>query len=149
MSTQLHSVCDHSAELDRLAICRGAPFRLISPHAVNMRNTISDTYPIHPSSPQCAAMNKYAGASMWGTVRPVVREQVGVDQGTSMSTPIVAGGAVLVRQYFTDGWYPSGAAVPADAFAPSAPLLKAVMMGALFVCFPSNNPIQLFRVFLQ
>lgn len=30
-------------------------------------------------------------------------------QGTSMATPVVAGSAALVRQYFTDGFYPSGA----------------------------------------
>ena len=28
--------------------------------------------------------------------------------GTSMATPITAGGAALVRQYFTEGFYPSG-----------------------------------------
>lgn len=30
-------------------------------------------------------------------------------QGTSMATPVVAGSAALVRQYFMDGFYPSGA----------------------------------------
>lgn len=30
-------------------------------------------------------------------------------QGTSMATPVVAGSAALVRQYFMDGYYPSGA----------------------------------------
>lgn len=29
-------------------------------------------------------------------------------QGTSMATPTTAGNAALVRQYFTDGWYPLG-----------------------------------------
>ena len=29
--------------------------------------------------------------------------------GTSMATPIAAGAAALVRQYFTNGFYPSGA----------------------------------------
>jgi hypothetical protein len=28
--------------------------------------------------------------------------------GTSMATPVTAGSALLVRQYFTDGFYPSG-----------------------------------------
>jgi subtilisin family serine protease len=31
-------------------------------------------------------------------------------EGTSMATPITAGAAALVRQYFMDGYYPSGAA---------------------------------------
>lgn len=50
-------------------------------------------------------------------------------QGTSMATPVVAGSAALLRQYFTDGFWPSGAANPADAFVPSAALLRAVLIG--------------------
>ncbi len=46
-----------------------------------------------------------------------------------MSTPVVAGAVALVRQYFVEGWYPTGAAVAANAYTPSGPLLKAVMLG--------------------
>lgn len=67
-------------------------------------------------------------------------QQVGVDQGTSMATPLVAGGAVLVRQYFKEGWYPSGAPRPARGFNPSAPLVKAVMMGDLTGHLNSTSP---------
>lgn len=55
---------------------------------------------------------------------------LGVDRGTSMATPVVAGAAALARQYFAGGWYPAGAPQAASAFAPSAPLLKAVLLGA-------------------
>jgi hypothetical protein len=50
--------------------------------------------------------------------------------GTSMSTPAVAGCAALIRQYFTDGFWPSGAANIQDAFNPSAALVKAVLVAS-------------------
>jgi hypothetical protein len=48
--------------------------------------------------------------------------------GTSMAAPSVAGAAALVRQYLVEGWYPSGAANPADSLIPSAALLKAMLI---------------------
>ncbi len=48
--------------------------------------------------------------------------------GTSMACPAVAGTALLVREYFTDGYYPTGAAVPLDGFTPSGALLKATLL---------------------
>ena len=48
--------------------------------------------------------------------------------GTSMSCPTAAGAAVLVRQYFSDGFYPTGAATAANQFDPPAPLVKAVLL---------------------
>lgn len=48
--------------------------------------------------------------------------------GTSMSCPTVAGGVALLRQYFTDGFYPTGQRVVDDSFAPSGALLKAVLL---------------------
>jgi len=49
-------------------------------------------------------------------------------EGTSMAAPAVAGCAALARQYFTEGWYPSGTPTPGDAFEPSAALLKAAIV---------------------
>jgi hypothetical protein len=48
--------------------------------------------------------------------------------GTSMSTPVVAGLAALVRQYFTEGFWPPGAPSPTDARQPTAALVKAVLI---------------------
>jgi subtilisin family serine protease len=48
--------------------------------------------------------------------------------GTSMAAPIVAGTAALIRQYFEEGWYPSGAQVSADSLQPSSSLVKAVLI---------------------
>jgi hypothetical protein len=49
-------------------------------------------------------------------------------QGTSMATPGTAGNALLVRQYFTEGWYPTGTKVAANGFTPSAALIKAALI---------------------
>lgn len=48
-----------------------------------------------------------------------------------MSTPVAAGAVALVRQYFVQGWYPTGAPVAANAYIPSGPLLKAIILGEL------------------
>jgi subtilase family protein len=47
--------------------------------------------------------------------------------GTSMASPVVAGGAALIKEYFEDGFYPSGSAKPADAFVPSGSLLRGML----------------------
>jgi hypothetical protein len=60
--------------------------------------------------------------------------------GTSMSTPAVAGAMALVRQYLTEGWYPTGAPVAANSFEPSAALLRAMAVNA------GRNDITGFRV---
>lgn len=48
--------------------------------------------------------------------------------GTSMSSPITTGATALIRQYFTDGFYPTGAANPTDSLKPSGPLMKAMLI---------------------
>ncbi|HWS70770.1 MAG TPA: S8 family serine peptidase [Thermoanaerobaculia bacterium] len=53
-----------------------------------------------------------------------------LQSGTSWSSPTVAGAAALVRQYYTDGFYPTGVATPANGFTPSAVLLKATIIAA-------------------
>jgi hypothetical protein len=50
--------------------------------------------------------------------------------GTSMATPGAAGLTALVRQYFTEGWYPGGAPDPGDALTPSAALLRATLVNS-------------------
>lgn len=54
--------------------------------------------------------------------------------GTSMSGPIVAGGAALVRQYFEDGFYPSGSKRAADTRKLLGAELKALLLnGTAFI----------------
>jgi len=50
--------------------------------------------------------------------------------GTSMATPAIAGAALLVRQYYVDGYYPTGAPVGSDAFTPSGALVKATLLNS-------------------
>lgn len=48
--------------------------------------------------------------------------------GTSFSTGIVAGTLALARQYYVDGWYPTGTKVAADSRTPSGALMKATIV---------------------
>ncbi len=64
--------------------------------------------------------------------------------GTSMACPAVAGTATLVRQYYADGYYPSGGANPSDAFNPTAALVKATLLDSSvdmtgIAGYPSNQ----------
>lgn len=64
--------------------------------------------------------------------------------GTSMACPAVTGTGMLVRQYFTDGFYPSGERTPADSFVPTGALIKATLLNSAadmtgIAGFPSNQ----------
>ena len=50
--------------------------------------------------------------------------------GTSFAAPEVAGLAALVRDYFMQGFYPTGTATPANAITPSGSLVKAVILAS-------------------
>ena len=51
-----------------------------------------------------------------------------------MATPLTAGTAALVRQYFIEGFYPTGVQIPSNSLIPTGALVKAVLMnGAQFL----------------
>jgi hypothetical protein len=50
--------------------------------------------------------------------------------GTSMASPAAAGFGALTRQYYADGFYPAGVAVPGNAFTPTAALVKATLLSS-------------------
>lgn len=95
----------------------GATFSVIGPTADNRRKPMI----VAPGD------GSSAGTGLWSVYGA---NNTGYTQmmGTSMSCPAAAGATVLLRQYFTDGWYPSGTLTPADGFVPSAALLKSVLL---------------------
>lgn len=49
---------------------------------------------------------------------------------TSWATPHVAGAGAIVRQYLTEGWYPTGSQQPHNGFVPSGALMKAMLLNS-------------------
>lgn len=54
--------------------------------------------------------------------------EVSTKSGTSMAAPTAAGGAALLRQYFREGYYPSGSKRADDALIPSGSLMAATII---------------------
>jgi hypothetical protein len=52
------------------------------------------------------------------------------NSGTSFAAPMISGIAALTRQYYMEGYYPTGAPVGADGFTPSGALIKATIINA-------------------
>ena len=50
--------------------------------------------------------------------------------GTSMATPAVAGMAILLRQYYRDGWYGNGTQGSATGINPSTALIRASLLAS-------------------
>jgi len=65
-----------------------------------------------------------------------------LEAGTSMSTPITAGNALLVRQYFEEGFHKNGKKNVENGIKPTAALVKAVLMnGAQYILGVSNQGV--------
>jgi len=77
--------------------------------------------------PDLAAPGAYISSAAYTTSGSLTCGAAGMT-GTSMATPTVAGNAMLIRQYFLDGFYPTGSANSADGFNPSGALVKAMLV---------------------
>lgn len=71
--------------------------------------------------PACNSISASFGTGCGVTTRPCA---------TSWAAPATAGVAALTRQYFVEGFYPTGAANPSDALSPSGSLLKAMLINS-------------------
>ena len=77
--------------------------------------------------PDVAAPGSYitSSASQLGFIQHCTIKAM---EGTSMAAPAVAGYAAKIRQYFVNGYYPSGVVNLKDGFIPSGSLLKAMLV---------------------
>ena len=75
-------------------------------------------------------MTFFTGIAAASSGNPIDNSNPGGTQGfggTSHSTPLAAGMAALAREYFQEGYYPSGTQVLPNGFSPSAALVKAFL----------------------
>jgi len=82
---------------------------------------------VAPGENICSAWDPNIGAGV-SCDTPPINSNYSRTSGTSFAAPAVAGSAALVRQYFAEGWYPSGAKVASQGLVPSAALLKATLV---------------------
>lgn len=58
----------------------------------------------------------------------IVHADLASFRGTSFSTPLLAAHAALIRQYFLNGYYPSGTPISTNRCTPSGALIKALFI---------------------
>ncbi len=64
--------------------------------------------------------------------------------GTSMASPAVTAAGALVRQYYEEGWHPTGTKNPPDALTPTGALVRATLLNSAvdmtgITGYPSNQ----------
>jgi len=75
-------------------------------------------------------------------------EGLASNAGTSMATPVISGSLAIIRQYFRDGFYPTGKRNQMDGMEnPSGALLKAVLLNGGQQMIAVDNQFTSPRVF--
>lgn len=90
------------------------------------------------------------GANIWSADSDgdITTNNCAIDykEGTSMSTPLVAGLSALIRQYLVEGWYGNGTKGSASSIIPSGAFMKAMLIAstrnidAAYTNYDSSNP---------
>jgi len=60
----------------------------------------------------------------------MITDMEGPSQGGSYASQALGGAATLIRDYFAQGFYPNGSALPGNEFYPTAALVKAALMAS-------------------
>ncbi len=91
-------------------------------------------------APGSSTISAAGDSSTTSTIEAPVSKSL---SGTSMATPTIAGNAVLMRQFFADGFYPRGAKTSGDAYNASGMAMKAVLLNGTDTLaqatWPNNN----------
>lgn len=72
--------------------------------------------------------NTIISAEGGSSANPTETCRVFPQSGTSMATPVTAGNAALLRQFLTEGRFPTGSKNPDAAFTPMGSLIKALLI---------------------
>ncbi|MCZ6684049.1 MAG: S8 family serine peptidase, partial [Planctomycetota bacterium] len=132
---------DHEEDMVTVAVANSGAIAQVPENAKNCL-AVSSTSDAPNQESQCFGTK---GPTIDGRRKPEVlapgcnslaadinQPQCGINNraGTSFAAPAVAALGVLARQYFIEGYYPSGAPTPVDSFVPSGALLRALLINS-------------------
>jgi hypothetical protein len=87
-------------------------------------------------APGSSTISASGDSNTTATIEPPVSKAL---SGTSMAAPTISGNAGLMRQFFTDGFYPRGAKTVNDTYNPSGMVMKAVLLNGTNPVLGSNT----------